>query len=159
MYFPKNKIEEIEFISIPTPITIKPMNNSDKLLKVCLDALDTDVTPQDIVKDDLACAEVMSTLIKKVLPDFPIIDSTKNLDMKLFTDKRFKRFDMTGRGRIIISPRTNGTHGHVGIFITDERIASNNSLTGKFVGNYTWQSWIKEFKERRGLKIFIYEMI
>lgn len=138
---------------------IHPMTNEEKFLKVCLDALDTDPTPKDEISDDVACAHTLSTLIKKVYPDFPILSSTKDLDAKLFLDKRFKRMDLPNKGRIIISPRTSAKYGHCGVWITNERIASNNSSNGLFQGNYTWESWIKEFKDKRGLKIYIYELI
>jgi hypothetical protein len=120
------------------------------------------------VPDDLACAETVSTLIKKALPDFPVIQSTKTLDMKLFTDKRFKRELEPKRGRIVISPSvvdksgTITTHGHVGICISDDRIASNNSFgtnKGKFTGNYSWTEWIEEFKNKQNLRIYVYSLV
>lgn len=153
VFFPP-KIEEVEFIPP------KPMTNEEKFLKVCMDALDTDVTPKDNVPDYIACAETMSTLIKKILPDFPILASTKDLDHKMFMDKRFKRCDLPCRGRIIVSPRTKKTNGHIGIFLTNDlKIASNNSYNGKFDGqSYTWDEWIKEFKYKRKLRIYIYEI-
>jgi hypothetical protein len=130
----------------------------EKFLKVCLDALDTEVTPQDNVPDYVACAEVVSTLIKRVFPDFPIIPSTKDLDFKLFTDKRFTRITEPIRGCIIVSPKTNNTYGHVGVFVTNEMIASNTSKDGIFRSNYDWDSWIHEFKDIRGLKIYLYKL-
>jgi glycosyltransferase involved in cell wall biosynthesis len=42
------------------------MTNQEKFLKVCLEALDSDPTPQDEIKDDVSCAFTPSTLIKKV---------------------------------------------------------------------------------------------
>lgn len=132
---------------------------NEKFLKICLEALDTEVTPQDKVPDYVACAEVISTLIKKVLPDFPVISSTKDLDTKLFMDKRFKRITEPERGAIVISPRTTNVNGHVGTFITSEKIASNTSKDGIFRGNYLWNEWIREFKDRRGLKIYLYQFI
>lgn len=154
----RSKIEEMEYI----PIEIKPMTHEDKFLKVCLEALDIDPTPKDEISDDVACAEVISTLLKKVFPDFPILASTKDLDMKLFMDKRFKRVDMQNKGRIIVSPRTPSKNGHVGVFITNERIASNNSFgknAGKFTGNYTLEEWRREFEDKRKLKTYIYEIV
>lgn len=135
------------------------MTNEEKFIKACVDNLDTDVSPDDIAKDEVGCAESVSNLIRKVFPDFPIILSTKDLDMKLFMDKRFRRVDLPNRGRIVISPRTAKIFGHVGVWVTNEKIASNDSRTGKFVSNYDWQSWIEEFKYKRGLKIYIYEII
>jgi len=152
MYIPLNEktAEEIKKQLEPT------MN--ERFLKICLDALDTDVTPKDLVSDEFACAEVVSTLIQKILPDFKIYPSTQDLDAKMFLDKRFKRITEPEIGAIIISPRTRTQYGHCGVFITSQRIASNNSQTGLFQGNYFWDSWIREFKDKRGLKIYIYKL-
>lgn len=140
------------------PLPEKKMTNEEKFIKVCQEALDTDPSTPDGVKDEVACAETMSILLKKVFPDFPTIVSTKDLDAKMFLDKRFKRMDLPNKGRIIISPRTDKKFGHVGMFLTNDRIASNDSRTGLFQGNYTWDSWVEEFKYKRGLRIFIYEL-
>lgn len=138
---------------------IKPMEtNAEKLLKVALDALDTDPTPKDEVSDDVSCAHTLSTLIHKVFVDFPIVESTHYLDLKLFMDKRFERTDTPGRGKLIISPRTTSTFGHCGLWITNDRIASNDSRTGLFQCNYSYDSWILEFIKKRGLHIYIYEI-
>jgi len=133
-------------------------SNMDKFLKVCLDALDTDPSTPDGVKDEVGCADTLSTLLKKVFPDFPIIVSTKELDWKLFADKRFERITEPELGCIIISPRTANQYGHCGVFITSERIASNDSKTGLFQGNYFYDSWIREFKNKRGLRIYLYKI-
>lgn len=155
----KETIEEIEFIPIePIKEESKEMSNEEKFIKVCLEALDTDPSTPDTVDDEVGCADTVSHLLKKVFPDFPILVSTKDLDHKMFMDKRFKRMEIPNRGRIVISPRTNTKYGHVGVFITNERIASNDSRTGLFQGNYTWESWIEEFKFKRKLKIYIYEL-
>ena len=152
MYVPLNEktAEEIKKQLEPT--------NMEKFLKICLDALDTDPSTPDVVKDELGCANTLSVLIKKLYPDFPIIVSTKDLDWKLWQDKRFKRITEPEIGAIIISPRTNTQYGHCGVWITSEKIASNNSRTGLWQGNYSWSSWIQEFKINRKLPIYIYQL-
>jgi hypothetical protein len=138
---------------------IEMETNTDKLIKVAQKALDTDVTPLDNVPDRVACAESVSTLIKKVLPEFPIIASTADLYVKLKQDKRFKAVLNPVRGAIVISPRTATVNGHTGIFITNERIASNNSSTGLFQGNYFWNTWIDYFIHKRGLRVYLFLMV
>jgi len=133
--------------------------NEEKFIKVCLNALDTDPTPRDEISDDVACAQVVCTLLKKVFPDFPILPSTRDLDNKLASDKRFKSRDLPNKGRIIISPRTPKKNGHVGVYITNERIASNGSLDGIFRGNYDDESWRNEMEYKRNLKTRIYEIV
>lgn len=136
--------------------------NTEKLLKIATQALDTDPTPKDEVADDVACAQVLSTLLQKIFLDFPIIQSTATLFDVLKKDKRFKATLNTGRGKIIISPRNAIENGHCGIFITDDRIASNDSrpeYRGLFKGNYTWQSWINDLINKRGLRTWIFEIL
>jgi hypothetical protein len=174
--FTTPKIKEVEYVEVTKENIdklkeqLKPNIETmqEKFIKTCLDALDTDVTLQDTTPDFVACAETVSTLIKKVFTDFPIIVGTKELDWKLFSDKRFQRITIPEIGCIVVSPSKTDpkgaiiTHGHTGAFITSERIASNNSLgvnKGKFTGNYSWEEWIKYFKETLGLKIYLYKII
>lgn len=142
---------------IPLPMK----TNKEKFIDVCIEALDTDPSTPDTVKDEVGCADTVSFLIRKVFPDFKILVSTKDLDAKLLLDKRFERVLEPQKGDIIISPRTNTTFGHTGVFITSERIASNNSFGAKkgiFNGNYTWDEWVKEFKNKRGLRVYLYRI-
>jgi hypothetical protein len=143
----------------PLPIINEPImeTNREKFLKVCLEALDTDVTPSDKTIDELACSESLSTLLKKVFPDFPILPLTNDLYTKLKSDKRFKAVLEPGKGRIIISPRIGATPGHVGVWITEEKIASNTSKDGIWRGNYTYPEWIKEFRDKRKERIYIFD--
>ena len=144
----------------PLSLNTNMETNEEKLLKVALEALDTEVTPKDEVPDEVACSEVLTTLIKKVFPDFPIIGSTAELFNQLKRDKRFKATLEPKRGCLIVSPRTSTTFGHCGIQITnDGRFASNDSKTGIFKSNYSWESWIEEFIKKRNLRIFIFELL
>jgi hypothetical protein len=160
----KSKIEIVEFIPPPEPEPEPEPEPtmSDKLLKTAHSFLDKDVSEEilkkDIVPDEVACAETVSLLIKQIYKDFPILPSTRDLYNFFEKDKRFKP-SVAGIGKIIISPRTPSTYGHVGIFITETRIASNDSRTGKFIGNYTMESWKKEFEAKRGLITRVYELL
>lgn len=155
----------------PEPPIIEPpkeMTNEEKFLKVCIDALDTDPTPQDEVPDEVSCANTFSTLLQSVFPNFKKYDSTKMLDGALFMDKNnFARENNPKKYLIVVSPSKTDSkgniivHGHIGYFITDERIASTTSYgpnKGKFVGNYSWNSWVEEFKNKRKLPIYLYSI-
>ena len=137
-------VKEIEFI--PTPYM---KSNAEKLLEYTITHLDEDISPLDLIKDELGCAESLSNLLQKVFPDFPIYLSTTDLFNKLKTDKRFKATLIPHKYIIVISPRSATQYGHCGIFITDEKIASNNSYTGKFNGYYSWDAWILDFYSDR----------
>ena len=99
---------------------------------------------------------ILNLFYKKIFPDFPILVSTRDLHNRLSLDSRFQATLDRGKGRIVVSPRTTNTFGHTGVFMDDDSIASNDSNSGKFVINYTWNSWIREFRDRRKLRIFIY---
>jgi len=143
---------------------LEPTMN-EKFLKICLDALDTKVSPNNPVPDEVSCARDMSILIQKVLPDFKTQDSTKMLDWQLFQDKRFVRLVSPVKGSIWVYPAKTDpkgaiiVNGHTLAQITEERLASNNSFgvnKGKFTGNYTIEEARKEFITKRGLKEYIY---
>ncbi len=156
-FFPlKEKVDQIAPLQPKEPIM---ETNAQKFYQACVDALDTDPSTPDAVQDELGCADTMSTLIKRVFPDFPHILSTADLFQKMKQDKRFSATLTPKKGCIIISPRTATKNGHVGYFITDERIASNISFgpnKGKFMGGYSWNSWINEFRDNRSLKIYLF---
>ena len=158
--FPK-KIEKVDYVPLDPLPELPPeprLTNEEKFVKLCIEGLGTDVSPDDIVKDEVGCAESISNLIKKIFPDFPILVSTRDLHNRLSLDSRFQATLDRGKGRIVVSPRTTNTFGHTGVFMDDDSIASNDSNSGKFVINYTWNSWIREFRDRRKLRIFIYKI-
>jgi hypothetical protein len=161
--FFKKPIVEIEFVPPPE---IKMETNEEKLLKIARDGLDTDVSPKDLAPDRLGCAESVSNLIKKIFPDFPITTSTIELFNTLRSDKRFKLTLDPHMGVIVVSPRKGDVYGHTGIFITNERIASNDSRNGlfsgdtpidyTFKGNYSWEQWVAEFTHKRNLHTYLF---
>lgn len=153
----KKDIEEMEYVPIKDMET-----NQEKLLKTAQGALDTDPSPSDIAQDEFGCSETVCALIKRVFPDFGTYLSTAELFAALKRDKRFKATLTPTRGSVIVSPRTKDLNGHAGVFITDERIASNNSIgqsKGLFTGNYTFESWVNDFKFKKGLHVYIFELV
>lgn len=140
---------------------------SEKFLKICQDALDTRISPDNPFPDEVSCAWDMCILIRRMkgFEDFKKQASTKMLDGQLFLDKRFSRLTEPKLGSIWMYPaKTDSkgviiTHGHVLAQITSERLASNNSYgvdKGRFTGNYTIENARKEFITKRGLKEYIY---
>ena len=140
-----------------------PMNqeltNREKLLEAIRDSIGSDASPGDKVSDEFGCAESASNIIKKVYPNFraPIL-STKELVAELDRHPEcFERTTLPKPGCIIISPRTDTTTGHAGFFVAKDRIVSNDSATGLMQDNYSWSSWVLSFKDRKGLRIYIWE--
>jgi hypothetical protein len=79
------------------------------------------------------------------------------LGAALKADARFAPTLDPTPGAVIISPRTATKNGHTGIFLTTDRIASNDSLTGKFNDNYSFAGWATSFLKNRGLHVYIFK--
>lgn len=138
----------------------KTQTPREKLLQAAKDALGKDVTPYDNVPDHVACAESLSTLIKQVYPDFPVLASTATLCEQFKRDSRFKPTLDPLPGNIIISPTKDSSfHGHCGVYIEGGKITSNASSTGLWSQNFTIDSWIKRYREQGHLGIYYFEPI
>lgn len=136
--------------------------NRIRLYETARQHLGVDVTPGDKVNDEVACAEVVSTLLSRVIPGFPILPGTFTLNE--YFKRRSDLFTLTTTpkfGDLVISPTMGKNVGHVGIVGKDSRIMSNNSLLPKkgiFLENYTIGSWYEYFVRRKGLKVFYYTL-
>ncbi|MEQ9135767.1 MAG: hypothetical protein RLO51_11200 [Thalassobaculum sp.] len=121
-----------------------------------------DASPADLAPDELGCAETVSTIVRGVLPDFPVITGTWTLWDALEHDKRFQRIAlaMPECGDIIISPTVPGKPfpGHTGIFAADGKIRSNDSESGTFEKNYTPDSWYRRYATMGRYPIYIYRL-
>lgn len=132
------------------------------LLQVCEEHLGIDVTPSDLIPDTVACADTITTLIRNVDKTFPLVSGTWTLYDILEHRKDWKRVTEPSPETLILSPTGMGGSsmiGHVGIFLKDGVIASNDSTTGKFMVNYTLDSWTKRYKKQGGLPIFLYKRV
>lgn len=124
-------------------------------------SLGLDASPRGLAPNELACAESVSELIRKVLPDFPVITGTYTLWERLKTDKRFMEVDEPQAGDIVISPTGTSTAkivGHTGIMKTNKQIMSNSSNTGLWTQNYTVTSWANRWGVA-GYPILYYRII
>jgi hypothetical protein len=144
---------------VPEEKPVQPEPATDRLRKEALRWIGRDASPLNLAPQELACAESICTVIaSSIIPGFPRdITSTATLATFLDGSKHFQRITFPKPGCIIISPRTGTVNGHAGIFLTDKRIASNDSKRGTFEDNYTFDSWISSFKKGRGLRILIWQ--
>ncbi len=124
---------------------ISKMKKRMDIATLCEQRLGTDVSPRDNAPDDLACAESVSTLLKEIYPETPIMTGTWTMyDYLRKPTSNWIQKDGPARNRIIISPTglgKRGTHGHVGICLDENRIASNKSATGTLETHLTVQYW------------------
>jgi hypothetical protein len=120
---------------------VKPKTPS--LVEVCHSYVGKDASPDDLAPDALGCAETVSDIIKKVLPDFKVQISTYELMKQLNADTRFKRVPEPVEGAVLLY--ATGTqpvgspiaHGHVGIVGEGGFWYSNQSSSGNLMKHWT----------------------
>ncbi len=126
-----------------------PLSAREALYHKALELLNTDVTPEDVVDDRYACAEVVAKIIWYIRPDIQWSnkDSTYYMRRDLDPQRSFEKVKVPLPGDLILSASgfrtgpSNIENGHVGIYMGEGKIASNTSANGKFEINYTLDSW------------------
>jgi len=132
------------------------------LLELAEQSIGTDVTPDDMVPDTVACAISLTTLINQTDKTFPKVAGTWTLWDILEHRSDYQRVTVPTPGCIVVSPTGTGNGsipGHAGIIMADNTIASNDSATGKFIKNYTLDTWRARYVDKGGYKIFMYKKI
>lgn len=130
------------------------------LLQLCEESIGIDITPEDTYPDMVSCAITVSTLINKLDPTFVKVAGTYTLWDMLAHRADYERVTVPSPETIIISPTGTGNGsipGHTGIFLRDGVIASNDSQTGKFLKNYTLDTWKKRYVDKGGFKIYLFK--
>lgn len=136
---------------------------SDMLLAAAVDAIGTDASPSDLAPDELGCAESVSNVVGRVLPQFPTVTGTWTLLDLLSKHSRFET--VTGEpepGDIMLYATGQGVGifpGHVGIVGESNTVMSNDSATGKFIENYTVASFRDRYVRWGGFKEHIFRII
>lgn len=140
-------------------------DNSVKLFQTAKSCLGTDASPNDAAPDELGCAETINEIYKKAFGE-PIGGgvSTYLLYKALKTHPFFQKVDVATPGVIVISPTGYGgkngvLHGHAGIAGENGIIMSNDSNTGKFLENFTVESWRNRFERKGGYPVLFYRRI
>lgn len=156
------------------PITRAKMNlefnlgDREILYSTALSCLGKDASPNDVVPDEVGCAESVSDILIQAFPklDIPLIVSTNHLYNYLESSRSFIRIDQPLRGDIIISPTGYSSkypaplpNGHVGIFSDNNQIMSNNSDTGLFDIHYTLDSWNARYRDIGGYPVIYYRIV
>lgn len=151
-----NEIKKPPDLTETSPLP-KP-SAAEQLKTTALAWIGRDASPLNRAPQELSCAEAVVTLVNRTWPgtlDENIID-TYVLHRALIHSPRFHGVLDPVPGCIEISPRSGVAYGHVGIYVEADRIASNDSRTGKFERNYTRMSWRKTFIQGRGLKAYLF---
>jgi hypothetical protein len=157
------KLSYVKYDSLMGQLTallnkLKPMKKT--FLQECEAALGTDVTPDDLVPDTVACAITVSTLKNKTDATFPKVAGTWTLYDVLEHRTDHVRVTTPEPGDVVISPTGMGngslSNGHVGVVGRNGKIMSNDSATGKFESNYDLMSWDARYRQKGGFPVLYY---
>ena len=151
--------KKIEVIKAATEIVNPPKmeTNSNKLYKLAIESIGTDVSPRDIANDEYGCVESVTTMLNKINPNIPVQLSTLAfLKYMRANPQLFKEESGPAKERIVICATGTGNgkvpNGHVGICVDEVDIMSNTSATGKWEKNYTKKLWDNRFVLKGGYK-------
>ncbi len=141
----------------------------ERLYETAVACLDTDASPKDLAPDDLACAESVNNVYFKAFGEYietPGLSTTKLFAAMMDRTDKFLRVTDCQEGNIIISPTgfsKNSSlpipNGHVGIIGKSGKIMSNSSATGKFIENYTLNTWTQRYRATGGYPIHVFKVM
>lgn len=151
---PKPSITVLLPLTPPQPIMI---TNQEKLFEEARAWLGRDASPMNLAPKEYACAESVTYVLRQAGFDIGIITGTATLRDVLIRSWKFTKVLVPEPGDIILCTTGMGNgnipNGHVGICLTDEKIASNNSYTGLWSDYYTFELWKKRYVDIGGYKI------
>lgn len=132
------------------------------ILKKCKDYLGVDFTPLDVIPDEVGCAEAVTTILKQAGVIDSVIAGTWTLNRHFEQSKNWLPTNNPQPGDVIISPtghakeKTSVKRGHVGIVGDKGIIYSNDSYTGKWMANYTIQTWHDRYSKLGKYPVYYY---
>lgn len=131
------------------------------LLQLVEEHIGTDASPSDLAPDELGCAESVSTILNKYESGrFNIVTGTYSLLDSLLMRQDYKQVPVPIPGAIIISATGTSTKkgavGHTGFVLENGVIASNDSRTGKFLKNYTVDTWNAYYKDKLAFPVYYF---
>lgn len=138
-----------------------PTIESAKLCEVTLANIGKDLSP---TQNELGCAETVNTLCTLAYGE-PAGGNlaTGAMYQALLVSDKWIRVTTPLPGDIVISPTGYGngnmSHGHVGIVITDYKIASNNSYNSLLEVNYTLSSWKGRYGDLGGFPVAYFRRV
>lgn len=160
----QKQVDELPKKKEPEPVTLIK-TPQQCLLEISYESLGKDLTPDDIVSDEIACATQFCAVARKLYPGFPDIPYTTNLLTFLKNDKRFKGSLDIEPGNVIIAITDDNydniqMRGHVGVVVNNGLIHSNDSSgpqKGLWSENFTVDSFVKRYRDVGGKKIHVFE--
>jgi hypothetical protein len=135
---------------------IRTVTYTQDIYETAYASIGRDASPEDSAPDEYGCANSLSEVIARALPDlhFPIFLSTRTLYQYLLNSPSFKLVSTPTPGCIIISVTGTGNgsipNGHCGV-VGKQWIMSNDSRSGTWEANYTLDAWIRHYDIKGGM--------
>lgn len=152
------------FSNIINPVT--QGNNRLILFATAVKALGTDASPNDIAPDELGCAETVYDILSTAFPfnvGFPFLISTSKFYDAIKVSSKYIKVDQPLEGDIVLSPSGHGngklSNGHIGVKGELDKIMSNSSATGKFMENFTMQTWKDRYVKLGGYPMLYFRRV
>lgn len=115
-----------------------------------------------IVPSVVGCAESVTRILYTLGIINNVITGTYTLFEWLNTSGRFIKVQIPQAGDVILSPTGLGNgkiQGHTGIIDSNNRVLSNDSMSGRWSSNYTLLTWTSRYKVLGGLPVYYYRII
>jgi hypothetical protein len=115
-----------------------------------------------LVNNMVGCSESVTRILYTLGIINNVITGTYTLFEWLNTSGRFMKVQIPKAGDVILSPTGLGNgkiQGHTGIMDSNNRILSNDSMSGKLLSNYTITTWSARYKVLGGLPVYYYRII
>jgi len=132
---------------------------AERIVDEAIKWLGKDPTPQDRVSDEFACVTSLVKVISPVISLDPNLSYSPHLVTTLKGSNFFKAVLTPEAGCIIISPTEGSNRGHAGIMLNESEIVSNTSATGLWAKNYSFEGWVRSFKLKKGLHVYLFKPI
>ena len=135
-------------------------SESDIIFNKASSLLGKEASPRDLVDDDVACAESLTTILSSLYEDTPIITGTYTLWDFLKGSPHYQSIWAPQRGCIILSPTGTGNGnilGHTGIIGEGGKVMSNNSYTGLWTDHLTLSRWNDRYGRVGGFPILFFK--
>lgn len=145
------------------------MSKTEQLYNLAYSKRGTDFTPDWIVSDEVSCSFAVTTLIKEIAPEMPIIVNTGELYRFMLKSPLFKEISQPiskiEKGQIIVAPTGYNSrpeimpNGHVCVASENERYMSNNSYNGLWEENYNRDTFRNRYYYKGGFPISVFELV
>lgn len=157
-----------ELFNMQTLEELKKKSMNEKLYELAKSKLGTDFTPDWVVSDDVSCAFALTTILKELVPEMPIIVNTGELYRFMKSSPLFEEIPQPitkiEKGTIIVAPTGMNSrpdimpNGHCFIAGENEKYMSNSSYDGLWSENYTRETARQRYVYKGGFPLFVFRL-